>query len=272
MAYVRHMRNNNNEPIKEVVVSTPPNQSTVEQLLALQQALSQLESLIQAGNIFLLRTRALILSALPEVSYWTSSSLIILEQKRWIGLEYQLVVGVFNSWACGLHGHIGFLIYQGSGPHLAVLVCIHEHLPSYLWLLILMKVVGITCRLRIRWWCCCLDWLQLCLFFQLAGWCWLPSWMFLQAKCQQGQKALAASHEGSANGGMAYQLSRSAFWNLKRERTLPNRHCFAFRSLSRLCIYSCMWQVKRYMKSLSLWIADEFYCTIGASQTDWQEA
>lgn len=69
MAYVRHMRNNNNEPIKEVVVSTPPNQSTVEQLLALQQALSQLESLIQAGNIFLLKTRALILSALPEVSY-----------------------------------------------------------------------------------------------------------------------------------------------------------------------------------------------------------
>lgn len=65
-----------------------------------------------------------------------------------------------------------FLIYQGSGPHLAVLVCIPEHLPSYLWLLILMKVGGITCRLRIRWWCCCLDWLQLCLFFQLAGWCW----------------------------------------------------------------------------------------------------
>jgi len=66
MASVRNMRNG--AAIKEVVVPMPPNQNTVEQLLALQQALSQLEGLIQAGNIFLLKTRALFLSALPEVS------------------------------------------------------------------------------------------------------------------------------------------------------------------------------------------------------------
>jgi len=66
MASVRNMRNGS--AIKEIVVSTPPDQNTVEQLLALQQALSQLEGKIQAGNIFLLKTRALFLSALPEVS------------------------------------------------------------------------------------------------------------------------------------------------------------------------------------------------------------
>lgn len=66
MASMRNMRNG--AAIKEIEVLTPPNQNTVEQLLALQQGLSQLEGLIQAGNIFLLKTRALFLSALPEVS------------------------------------------------------------------------------------------------------------------------------------------------------------------------------------------------------------
>ncbi|XP_024389635.1 uncharacterized protein [Physcomitrium patens] len=66
MAYVRRMRDE--APIKEVLVPSPPNQSTVEQLIALQQALTQLEALIQAGNIFLLKTRALVLSALPEAT------------------------------------------------------------------------------------------------------------------------------------------------------------------------------------------------------------
>jgi hypothetical protein len=55
------------EPIPEVLVSTPPGQNAVEQLLALQQALAQLEALIQASNILLLKTRALLLSAFPEV-------------------------------------------------------------------------------------------------------------------------------------------------------------------------------------------------------------
>ena len=55
--------------VGEVLVSMPPGQSTVEQLLALQQALSQLEGIIQAGNIILLKTRALLLSNYPEVYF-----------------------------------------------------------------------------------------------------------------------------------------------------------------------------------------------------------
>ena len=66
MACLRYMRDG--AAIKEVVVTTPPKHNAVEQLLALQQGLSQLEALIQAGNIFLLKTRALVLSAVPEVS------------------------------------------------------------------------------------------------------------------------------------------------------------------------------------------------------------
>ncbi len=71
MACLRYMRDG--AAIKEVVVATPPKQNAVEQLLALQQGLSQLEALIQAGNIFLLKTRALVLSAVPEVSLLNST-------------------------------------------------------------------------------------------------------------------------------------------------------------------------------------------------------
>ncbi|CAK9859332.1 unnamed protein product [Sphagnum jensenii] len=66
VAYFRYMRKD--EPIPEVLVSTPPGQNAVEQLLALQQALAQLEALIQASNIMLLKTRALLLSAFPEAT------------------------------------------------------------------------------------------------------------------------------------------------------------------------------------------------------------
>lgn len=71
MACTRYMRDG--AAIKEVLVLTPPKQNAVEQLLALQQGLSQLEALIQAGNIFLLKTRALVLSAVPEVPLFNST-------------------------------------------------------------------------------------------------------------------------------------------------------------------------------------------------------
>jgi hypothetical protein len=54
--------------VGEILVPQPPSQSTVEQLLALQQALAQLEGFIQTGNIGLLKLRTLCLSNYPEVS------------------------------------------------------------------------------------------------------------------------------------------------------------------------------------------------------------
>jgi hypothetical protein len=50
-------------------IITPPRRRTVEQLLALQQAISQLEAHVQAGNIFLLKLRSLMLAAFPQVSF-----------------------------------------------------------------------------------------------------------------------------------------------------------------------------------------------------------
>ncbi|KAI5064365.1 hypothetical protein GOP47_0021035 [Adiantum capillus-veneris] len=52
----------------EVRVTSPASQSTVEQLLALQQGLTELKDLLQAGNIFLLKLRAILFSTLPQAT------------------------------------------------------------------------------------------------------------------------------------------------------------------------------------------------------------
>ncbi|PPD88635.1 hypothetical protein GOBAR_DD14420 [Gossypium barbadense] len=44
----------------------PPPMNTMEQLLAVQNAISQAEQLVQDGNIVLLKFRALLLSILPQ--------------------------------------------------------------------------------------------------------------------------------------------------------------------------------------------------------------
>ncbi|XP_024370219.1 uncharacterized protein [Physcomitrium patens] len=75
MAYVRYMRAG--AAIKEVLVLKPPKMNAVEQVLALQQALSQLEGLIQTGNIFLLKTRAVVLSVLPEATNQVIALLLV---------------------------------------------------------------------------------------------------------------------------------------------------------------------------------------------------
>lgn len=52
----------------ELKVIAPPPMNTMEQLLAVQNAISQLEQLIQDANIVLLKFRALLLSLFPQVS------------------------------------------------------------------------------------------------------------------------------------------------------------------------------------------------------------
>jgi hypothetical protein len=90
MAYMRYMPDGSST--KEILVCPPPKLNAVEQVLALQQALSQLEGLIQSGNIFLLKARALVLSALPEATnqvmillLGTAAALLILPT-RWLVL------------------------------------------------------------------------------------------------------------------------------------------------------------------------------------------
>jgi len=66
--YLRYMKKREQMGVGEILVPQPPSQSTVEQLLALQQALAQLEGFIQTGNIGLLKLRTLCLSNYPEAS------------------------------------------------------------------------------------------------------------------------------------------------------------------------------------------------------------
>lgn len=50
-----------------MAVVAPPNKNAVEQIMALQQALAQVESTLQGFNIALLKARALVVSEEPQV-------------------------------------------------------------------------------------------------------------------------------------------------------------------------------------------------------------
>ncbi|TKY50667.1 hypothetical protein E2542_SST22171 [Spatholobus suberectus] len=66
MLWRRHFRRG--RPLEAFIVTPPPNRNAVEQLLTLQEAITQFESLIQAGNIVLLKLRALLLAILPQAT------------------------------------------------------------------------------------------------------------------------------------------------------------------------------------------------------------
>lgn len=55
-------------PVEEVKVVAPPEMNTMEQLLAVQNAISRVEELVQEGNIILLRLGALLLALFPQVT------------------------------------------------------------------------------------------------------------------------------------------------------------------------------------------------------------
>ncbi|AEE32355.1 unnamed protein product [Arabidopsis thaliana] len=61
----------------ELKVMAPPPMNTMEQLLAVQNAISQLEQLIQDANIVLLKFRALLLSLFPQASEKFAVAIVI---------------------------------------------------------------------------------------------------------------------------------------------------------------------------------------------------
>ncbi|GKV39433.1 hypothetical protein SLEP1_g47199 [Rubroshorea leprosula] len=67
---------NQGRPVYEIKVIAPPPMNTMEQLLAVQNAISQVEQLIQDGNIVLLKFRALLLSIFPKASEKFAISLL----------------------------------------------------------------------------------------------------------------------------------------------------------------------------------------------------
>ncbi|KAJ6840258.1 uncharacterized protein M6B38_311570 [Iris pallida] len=66
---------NQGRPIDELKVTAPPTMNTMEQLLAVQNAISQVEELVQDGNIILLKLRALLL-AVPSQA--TDKAILVL--------------------------------------------------------------------------------------------------------------------------------------------------------------------------------------------------
>ncbi|KAL4179096.1 hypothetical protein AMTRI_Chr13g118370 [Amborella trichopoda] len=63
--------------VNEVEVIAPPPMNTMEQLLAVQNAITQVEEFVQDGNIILLKLRALLLAAFPQATDKVVIALII---------------------------------------------------------------------------------------------------------------------------------------------------------------------------------------------------
>ncbi|KAM3707027.1 hypothetical protein ACJW31_03G194000 [Castanea mollissima] len=62
------MHFNKGRSLEAFKVTAPPARNAVEQLLTLQDAITQVEALIQAGNIILLKIRALLFAILPQAT------------------------------------------------------------------------------------------------------------------------------------------------------------------------------------------------------------
>ncbi|KAL6192297.1 hypothetical protein ACLB2K_033388 [Fragaria x ananassa] len=62
---IRHF--NRGKPLEPFRI-TPPRNNAVEQLLSLQEAITQVEALLRAGNIILLKIRALLFAVLPQAT------------------------------------------------------------------------------------------------------------------------------------------------------------------------------------------------------------
>ncbi|CAB4265423.1 unnamed protein product [Prunus armeniaca] len=66
MLWCRHF--NKGRPLEPFKITPPHNRNAVEQLLTLQEAITQVEALLRAGNIVLLKLRALLFAVLPQAT------------------------------------------------------------------------------------------------------------------------------------------------------------------------------------------------------------
>ncbi|KAK4841880.1 hypothetical protein QYF36_011952 [Acer negundo] len=69
---------NKGKPSEAFKIELPPNKSAVEQLLTLQEAITKVEALIQAGNILLLKIRALLFAVVPPATDKVALLLVVL--------------------------------------------------------------------------------------------------------------------------------------------------------------------------------------------------
>ncbi|KAK1372055.1 DUF639 domain-containing protein [Heracleum sosnowskyi] len=95
--------------VVELKVIAPPPMNTMEQLLAVQNAVSQTEVLIQDGNVVLLKLRALLLSAFPQASEKLAVSLLVTALVLFfLPIKYILLlvfVGLFTMYSPPRRAH-----------------------------------------------------------------------------------------------------------------------------------------------------------------------
>ncbi|KAF6165714.1 hypothetical protein GIB67_012611 [Kingdonia uniflora] len=68
---------NQGMPVDRIKVTAPPAMNAMEQLLVLQNTLSQVEELVQEGTVSLLKLRALLLSVFPQASEKLALALLL---------------------------------------------------------------------------------------------------------------------------------------------------------------------------------------------------
>lgn len=69
---------NKGKPLEAFRIIAPPNRNAVEQLLTLQEVISQYEALIQTANVILLKIRAILFAVLPQATDRVALSLVFL--------------------------------------------------------------------------------------------------------------------------------------------------------------------------------------------------
>ncbi|KAH9722748.1 Heat-inducible transcription repressor [Citrus sinensis] len=120
---------NQGKPVDEVKVIAPPPMNTMEQLLAVQNAISQAEQLIQDGNIFLLKLRGLLLTIFPQVLSWLGTmefvscswKLIVCVLCRVVNFAGDYLANYVFDLSIGLHNFIS--LPAGVTPLLLVSLC-----------------------------------------------------------------------------------------------------------------------------------------------------
>ncbi|KAL6567912.1 hypothetical protein OROGR_001580 [Orobanche gracilis] len=84
------------DPFKIV---TPPGKNAVEQLLTLQEAITQIESLIQTGNIILLKIRALLFAVVPQATEKLALFLVLMATAlALVPMKYLILVGFLECF------------------------------------------------------------------------------------------------------------------------------------------------------------------------------
>ncbi|KAM3343112.1 putative protein isoform X3 [Capsicum galapagoense] len=91
------------QPLEPLKIIAPPPKNAVEQLLILQEAISQLEALIQSGNIILLKARALILAVLPQATDRTALLLVIVSLAfAFVPLKYLILLAFLEFFTSNM--------------------------------------------------------------------------------------------------------------------------------------------------------------------------